>query len=154
MPAPLALIDHAPLGDERVVTLRGEIDVGSTPALRDWLSRASERGRRSLAVDLRHVEFMAVSGLYVLCDEQARMARNHARLTIVCSSARMLQLFEVCRLMDVLRIVSSRAELDAQAWGHDDEERVERLEAWLDRYSAGTGGASASPPSSSPPAAS
>ena len=94
---------------------------GSTPSLREWLARASEGGRQSLVVDLRNVDFMAVSGLYVLCDEQARMARHHARLTIVCASARMLQLFEVCRLMDVLRIVPSRAELDGEAWGADDE---------------------------------
>ena len=154
MSAPLALIEDGPADDGRVVALRGEIDVGSTPSLREWLARASEGGRQSLVVDLRNVDFMAVSGLYVLCDEQARMARHHARLSIVCSSTRMLQLFEVCRLMDVLRIVPTRAELNGQAWGHDDEERVERLEAWLERYSAGTGGASASPPSSSPPAAS
>ena len=154
MAAPLALIEDGSGRGGRVVALRGEIDVGSTPSLREWLSRASEGGRRSLVVDLTKVDFMAVSGLYVLCDEQARMAPHQARLTVVCKSARMLQLFEVCRLMDVLRIVPTRADLDGQAWGHDDEERVERLGAWLERYSAGTGSASASPPSSSPPAAS
>src|SRR5688500_7900509 len=148
MSAPLALIEDGPAADGRVVALRGEIDVGSTPSLREWLARASEGGRRALVIDLRNVDCMAVSGLYVLCDEQARMARNHARLTIVCGSARMLQLFEVCRLMDVLRIVPSRDALDAVTWDAEDERRAERLEAWLDRYSAGAGGA-ASPSSSS-----
>jgi anti-anti-sigma factor len=142
MSAPLALIEDGPVADGRVVALRGEIDVGSTPSLREWLARASEGGRQSLVVDLTNVEFMAVSGLYVLCDEQARMARHHARLTVVCRSARMLQLFEVCRLADVLRIVPHRSELDADAWTMDDDERALRLEAWLERYSAGA----ASPP--------
>jgi anti-anti-sigma factor len=150
MSAPLALIEDGPVADGRVVALRGEIDVGSTPSLREWLARASEGGRRSLVVDLSNVDFMAVSGLYVLCDEQARMARRHARLTIVCGSARMLQLFEVCRLLDVLRIVPSRASLNGDGWGADDERRAARLEAWLERYSAG---AAAAPPPS-PPAAS
>ena len=151
MSAPLALIEDGPAADGRVVALRGEIDVGSTPSLREWLARASEGGRHSLIVDLTNVDFMAVSGLYVLCDEQARMARHHARLTIVCSSARMLQLFEVCRLAEVLRVVPSRADLNGTAWGTDDELRIERLEAWLERYSAGSGGASSASP---PPAAS
>ena len=142
MSAPLALIEDAPVADGRVVALRGEIDVGSTPSLREWLARASEGGRQSLVVDLTNVEFMAVSGLYVLCDEQARMARHHARLTVVCRSARMLQLFEMCRLADVLRIIPNRSALDETGWGMDDDERAERLEAWLERYSAG----SASPP--------
>jgi anti-sigma B factor antagonist len=156
MAAPLALIEDGPAADGRVVALRGEIDVGSTPALREWLGRASEGGRQSLVVDLRNVDFMAVSGLYVLCDEQARMARHQARLTVVCDNARMLQLFDVCRLVDVLRIVRSRADLDSVAWGGEDDERIERLEAWLERYSAGS--ATAAPPASSaeppPPAAS
>lgn len=145
MPAPLALIEDGPSKDGRVVALRGEIDVGSTPSLRDWLARASEGGRHSLTVDLTNVDFMAVSGLYVLCDEQARMARHQARLTIVCSSARMLQLFEVCRLVDVLRIVPSRAALERDGqWDLDDEERAERLDAWLERYAAGASGGGAS----------
>jgi anti-sigma B factor antagonist len=153
MSAPLALIEDGPAADGRVVALRGEIDVGSTPALREWLGRASEGGRRSLVIDLRNVDFMAVSGLYVLCDEQARMARHRARLTIVCDNPRMLQLFEVCRLIDVLRIVRSRAAIDGEAWGVDDDSRVERLEAWLERYSSGDGGTSTSPPPDAPPPA-
>jgi anti-sigma B factor antagonist len=142
MRAPLALIEDAPGDDERVISLRGEVDVGSTPALREWLSRASEGGRRSVTVDFTHVDFMAVSGLYVLCDEQARMARHRARLTVVCVSPKILQLFEVCRLSDVLRVVPSRAALAVDAWGDDDAARAERLAAWLDRYAAG---ASSSP---------
>jgi anti-anti-sigma factor len=137
MPAPLALIEDAPLGDERVVTLRGEIDVGSTAAMREWLARSSDRGRRSLAVDLRLVDFMAVSGLYVLCDEQARMALHRARLTLICDSPRLLKLFAVCRLGDVLRIVGSRTELSpAGAWDAGDLERSARLRAWLERYAS------------------
>src|SRR5687768_9149091 len=109
MAAPLALIEDGPAAAPRIVTLRGELDVGSTPSLREWLSRASEGGRRSLAVDFGHVDFLAVSGLYVVCDEQARMARHHARLTVICSARRFLHLFDVCRLSDVLHVVPHRS---------------------------------------------
>jgi anti-anti-sigma factor len=143
MRAPLALIEDGPAQDGRVVALRGEIDVGSTPALREWLARASEGGRRSLAVDLTNVEFMAVSGLYVLCDEQARMARHQARLTVICSSPRILQLFEVCRLADIVQVVPSRRALEGDGWTMEDEQRAERLEAWLERYASGASPSSA-----------
>jgi anti-sigma B factor antagonist len=148
MSAPLALIEDGPPPAGRIVTLRGEIDVGSTPALRDWLTRASEGGRRSVAVDLTGVAFMAVSGLYVLCDEQARMARHRARLTVVCSNPRFLQLFEVCRLEDVLCIVADRAALTDGVWADEDDERATRLDAWLQRYAAG---AAPGPPPAAPP---
>jgi anti-sigma B factor antagonist len=155
MPAPLALIEDGPPPVGRIVTLRGEIDVGSTPSLRDWLTRASDGGRRSVAVDLTGVDFMAVSGLYVLCDEQARMARHRARLTVVCSNPRFLHLFEVCRLEDVLCIVPDRAALSEGVWDDGDEQRATRLDAWLQRYAAGA--APAEPPvvpPSPPPTAS
>ena len=150
MPAPLALIEDGPVTSERVVSLHGEIDVGSTPMLREWLARANEGGRQSLAVDLTNVDFLAVSGLYVLCDEQARMARNRMRLTVICSNRRFLQLFEVCRLGDVLRVVSARAELpNGMPWGDDDEDRAARLGAWLRRYSPETGDSTTAPPEAS-----
>jgi anti-anti-sigma factor len=136
MPAPLALIEDGRVASERIVALHGEIDVGSTPSLRDWLARASEGGRRSLAVDMTNVDFLAVSGLYILCDEQARMARHRARLTVVCANRRFLQLFEVCRLGDVLRVVSDRASVTNGTWGDEDDERAARLGAWLRRYSS------------------
>jgi len=137
MPASLALIEDSPRGDERIVVLRGEVDVGTTPALREWLERASDGGRRSVAVDLTNVDFMAVSGLYVLCDEQARMARNRARLTVICDSASLLHLFEVCRLRDVLHVVARRSGLGDGAWDTTDQDRAARLTAWLDRYAPG-----------------
>ena len=141
MSAPLALIEDDPSAATRIVTLRGEVDVGSTPALREWLSRASDGGHRSLAVDLSHVDFLAVSGLYTLADEQARMARHQARLTVVCSVTRFLHLFEVCRLADVLHVVPSRSALPRDGrWEPADEERAQRLSTWLERYAAGASG--------------
>ena len=137
MPAPLALIEDAPHADMRIISVRGEIDVGTAPSLREWLERASDQGRRSVAVDLAHVTFMAVSGVSVLCEESARLARHHAQLTIVCNRPRTLQLFEICRVGDTLCVVSGRAAIEPSGtWSADNDERAARLEAWLERYSA------------------
>jgi anti-sigma B factor antagonist len=138
MPAPLALIEDAPHRDTRIVSVRGEIDVGTAPSLRDWLERASDGGRCSVAVDLHHVEFMAVTGVYVLCDEAARLARNEAQLTVVCDRPRTRRLFDVCRLGEALRVVHDRDAIEpAGTWSVDDEARAMALENWLERYSAG-----------------
>ena len=132
----VALIESDSPAADRVVSVRGEIDVGSTPALRDWIGRASDGGRCSVAVDLSHVEFMAVSGLYVLCDEQARLAKQRSRLSVVGAGPRVVQLFEVCRLTDVLRLVASRSALGPAGWTAEDDARTQRLEAWMSRYAA------------------
>ena len=134
MGAPLALIEDGAGSGERVIALRGEIDVGSTGALQDWLARASGGGAHSVVVDFEHVDFMAVSGLYVLCEEQQRMAEHHARLTVVCDKPRILQLFGICRLADVLPIVARRSEVAEGEWGDEDDARTDRLREWLARY--------------------
>ena len=134
MPGPLALIENGAPGDHRVLALRGEFDADSTGTLRDWLDRASDGGRRPVVVDLGRVGFLAVQGLYVLCDEQRRMARNHARLTVVCGRRQVLQLLDICRLEDILAVVSDVGDVTADAWSAHDDERAERLEAWLERH--------------------
>lgn len=139
----LALIEDLPRSEERLVILRGEIDVGSTETLRDWISRASDGGQRSIVVDISHVEFMAVSGLHVLCEEQTRLARHRARLTVVGAGPRIRQLFDVCRLNGVIHVVASRSALAARAWDADDDARTMRLEQWMSRYA--TAGRSTSP---------
>jgi|SRR3712207_3629160 len=136
MRAPLALIEASPPGADRVVVLRGELDVGSTPSLSEWLSRSSDGGRHAVVVDFARVEFMAVSALYVLADEQARMAQHRARLTLVCARQRLLQLFEVCRLGDAMCIVPSREHVPAGPWTDEDDVRAATLDAWLGRYAA------------------
>lgn len=130
----LAVIEDVLDHDERVIGLRGEIDLGTTPALREWLDRASDGGTRAVAVDLGHVEFLAVSGVHALCDEQERMAAHRARMTIVCDRPRLLQLFALCQLTDALRIVPTRAELPGPGWSLGDDLRARRLHRWLERY--------------------
>ena len=132
----VALIDAGPETAHPVVAVRGEVDVGTAPALRDWLARASAGGRRAIVVDLSGVDFLAVSGLYVLCDEQQRMAAHQARLTVVCRDARALRLMAVCGLDEALHVVPSRAAAVRDGWDAADDARAGRLDAWLQRYAA------------------
>lgn len=131
---PLALLGHGQEGSPGVVAVRGEIDVASAPALRDWVVSASEDGTRPVVVDLTAVDFLAVSGVYVLCDEQARMARHRIRLTVACRRPEIIKLLAICRLDDVLEVVSERSEASTAAWDGADEARSRRLLAWRERY--------------------
>ena len=144
MQGAIALIRSDRRDGETVVAVRGEIDVGTCSALREWLSRASDGGRRPVCLDLRRVRFLAVSGLYVLGDEQQRMARHRARLTIVCSEERILQLFSVCGLDDALRVAAVPGGPAAdEPWNDEDDARAARLAEWLRRYTTDPASASA-----------
>jgi anti-sigma B factor antagonist len=106
----LALIADDAKAGPPVVSVRGELDVGTAPALREWLSAVTVNGTRSAVIDLRAVNFVAGAALHVLCDEQERLLEHHQRLTIVCDQPELLKLFQVVELDGVLDIVTSREE--------------------------------------------
>jgi len=134
MSAALALIEDAQPGGDRVVALRGELDYGTAPALREWLRRAADGSRRSLTVLLDHLGFLGADGLHVLCDEAHRMAAHRARMTVVCTDPHFLRLLRICELEGVLHVVPERPVLSVTRWSLGDDVRAHRLGGWLSRY--------------------
>ena len=108
MPSALALIADDKGTGPPVVAVRGEIDVGTAPTLREWLEAASEGATRSIVVDLSSVTFIAGAALHVLCDQQERLLEAGESLTIVCDKPELLKLFELVELPGVLTIVPNR----------------------------------------------
>jgi anti-sigma B factor antagonist len=128
----LALIAADDATGPPVVSVRGELDVGTAPSLREWLGAATEQGTRSAVIDLRGVSFVAGAALHVLCDEQERLLEHDERLTIVCDQPELLNLFQVVELQGVLDIVTSRAEARERRDG--DVRPSQHLADWVARH--------------------
>jgi anti-sigma B factor antagonist len=123
------IVDELPTGAS-VVSVTGELDVGTTPSLREWIVAASEGGTRSVVVDLRGVSFIAVSALHVLCDEQERLSANGAVITVVCDKPELLSLFRIVELDEVIEVVPTR---DAARLRPPGRPPSEHLADWLRR---------------------
>ena len=93
-----------------MLTVRGELDVGTTPALNAWLAAATDNSTRSAIIDLSGVTFMAGAALHALCDEQERLLAqdNGVGLTVVCQHPQLLALFRLVELEGVLEVVPTR----------------------------------------------
>src|SRR3954452_16957770 len=135
----LALIAAASKTAPPVISVRGELDVGTAPALREWLAAATENGTRSSVIDLRSVTFIAGAALHVLCDEQERLLEHGEHLTIVCDQPELLNLFQVVELHGVLDIVSPRG----GALGRREAEKrpSQHLADWVARHPPDDGAA-------------
>jgi anti-sigma B factor antagonist len=107
-PTVLALLADDRVNGTPVLTVRGELDVGTTPALTSWLSAATDHSRRSAIVDLSAVTFIAGAALHALCDEQERLLEAGHGLTVVCQHPQLLGLFRMVELERVLEVVPSR----------------------------------------------
>lgn len=89
------------LGENTVVTVTGEVDLTSVGTLRDGLDEQLRSGHRRLVVDLGGVTFLDSTGLGVLV-ALSRTLRGGGAARLVCNNPRILRLFSITSLDEVL----------------------------------------------------
>ncbi|MFE9028401.1 STAS domain-containing protein [Streptomyces iakyrus] len=89
----------------RVVTLHGELDLLTAPALRARLDDATAGPCPDLVLDLRPVSFIDCTGLGVLCRVRNRVRARHGRLRLVTDSTRLARLLRHTGLAGVFEIL-------------------------------------------------
>ena len=104
-------ITHASRDPWHVVTVAGEIDLYTAPALRDGLTEAIESGALQLAVDLRSVPFMDSMGLGVLIGARRRLAEREGKIALVCEDGPVRRVLDVSGLATVFDVVGSLDDL-------------------------------------------
>lgn len=88
-----------------IVVARGQLDVATAPGFRQDLLEAQYGGSTRVAIDLDGVEFVDSMGLGVLVGALKRARTHDGELVIACSRERLLQLFALTGLDQVLTIV-------------------------------------------------
>jgi anti-sigma B factor antagonist len=92
-------------GGRTVVTVHGEVDLATSPALRDCL--ASILGDDRVVVDLDDVGFIDSTGIGVLVGAVKRARNNGGDLSLVCTQRRILKVLEITGLTQVFSVYES-----------------------------------------------
>ena len=87
-----------------VVAVRGEVDFGSAPRLRELLVATAMEGHHRVVVDLRAVDFLDSTGLGVLVGALKRYRTLHGDLHLVISTSRIRSVFELTGLTNAFPI--------------------------------------------------
>jgi anti-anti-sigma factor len=107
---PLFQVRNEPRGDGVVVIAAGEIDLATSPQLRDALL-APEVSSSSVVLDLREVTFIDSSGLGVIVGQQKRAQEHDEQFSVAVGGAAAVQrILELSGLVKVLDIVSDPQE--------------------------------------------
>ena len=69
-------IETRPSGSWTILQVAGELDLHTSPALRDRISELIDAGTDRLAIDLEHVGFMDSSSLGILVEALKRTRRE------------------------------------------------------------------------------
>ncbi|MBY6368560.1 STAS domain-containing protein [Rhodococcoides corynebacterioides] len=108
--ADLTVVDHVRDG-VTVLSIGGEIDLGTTPELRDVLVRLAARREDAVVLDLTDVTFLGSAGAVLLLDAASAVAARPIALVAVHPAVRRpLGLLGVCSPITVFETVDEAVE--------------------------------------------
>ena len=90
--------------DTTVISVSGELDLASSPALEEELERVAQSDAQLVVVDLRSLEFMDSTGLSVLVRAHQRAEENGRRLGLVNGSQQVQRLLTLTGVADRLTL--------------------------------------------------
>jgi anti-sigma B factor antagonist len=93
-----------------VIGLGGEVDVYTSPRLKQEMVDLLNRGTTRLIIDLSAVEYLDSTGLGVLIGGLKRARERDGDLRLICDNLRILRIFEITGLTKIFDIHRSESE--------------------------------------------
>lgn len=87
-----------------IVELRGEIDIYTAPKLKESLIPLTEQSGHTICVDLKEVTYLDSTGLGIFIHALKSATKNKSHLKIIRAKDRVLRLFEVTGLNEIMTI--------------------------------------------------
>jgi anti-sigma B factor antagonist len=91
-------------GAAPVVSVMGEVDRATAPALERTLADVAEERSGELIVDLTACRFLDTQGLNVLLNTKRRLEQTNRRLTLVLSNPNLMRIFQITKSDDLFEI--------------------------------------------------
>jgi anti-sigma B factor antagonist len=116
VPSPTSVQNHFRVevrSDDRatVISVSGELDLASSPALEEELARVASSDADVVIVDLRGLEFMDSTGLSVLVRAHQRAEENGRRLGLVNGSQQVQRLLTLTGVAERFALADTPEEL-------------------------------------------
>jgi anti-sigma B factor antagonist len=93
-----------------VLTVSGELDIATAPALRDLLAVAIDAGKRRLVIDLSAISFLDSVALATIVHAKQRLPEGGRMALAVDPASYVMLVFESSGLRKVLDLVETRAQ--------------------------------------------
>ena len=125
-----------PVGDCAVLRVTGEVDVYTTPMLRERIRELAAGGAVHLIADLGQVDFLDSTGLGVLVGGLKRLREDGGSLALVITTPRILRIFQITGLTKALAVQPSVADaITAHPhWQDTAETEAGSVHAWCRQH--------------------
>jgi anti-sigma B factor antagonist len=93
-----------------VIALGGEVDVYTSPRVKQEIVDLLSQGTGKLVVDLSGVDYLDSTGLGVLIGGLKRARERDGDLKLICDNVRILRIFEITGLTKIFDIYRAESE--------------------------------------------
>jgi anti-sigma B factor antagonist len=100
---------HGEAGRPYTVEINGEIDVYTSPKVKDTIGQLIDQGHYLLVVDLEHVRYIDSTGLGVLIGALKRVREFGGSVALVCTNPQIKKIFDITGLVKIFGIYESEA---------------------------------------------
>jgi anti-sigma B factor antagonist len=104
------IVHDGSAGRAMIVAAGGEVDYASSSKLRNLLASAIHPDGTPLIVDLSDVTFIDSTAIGVLAKTVSRMSEMECAMALVCGNPRVLRIFQMVGLDEMVAIYDSRSE--------------------------------------------
>jgi anti-sigma B factor antagonist len=100
---------HGQNGQPYVVELTGEIDVYTSPKVKDAIAELIDSGHYNLVINLEKVRYIDSTGLGVLIGGLKRVREHGGSVSLVCTNPQIRKIFDITGLVKIFGIFDSEA---------------------------------------------
>jgi anti-sigma B factor antagonist len=102
-----------------VITILGELDIATSPKVRELLSEAARDGDRPLVIDLTGCEFVDSTGLATLLHGAKPAQNGESNVALVCTGGEVRKLLELTAIDRTIPVYETlESAIDAVLAGH------------------------------------
>ncbi|MDQ2663071.1 MAG: STAS domain-containing protein [Candidatus Eremiobacteraeota bacterium] len=91
-------------GETYVVDLNGEIDVYTSPKVKDAIGELIDKGHYNLVINLEKVRYIDSTGLGVLIGGLKRVRERGGTVNLVCTNPQIKKIFDITGLVKIFGI--------------------------------------------------
>ena len=93
-----------------VVDLNGEIDVYTSPKVKETITNLIDSGHYALVINLENVRYIDSTGLGVLIGGLKRVREHSGAVNLVCTNPQIKKIFDITGLVKIFGIYDTEAQ--------------------------------------------
>ncbi|MCQ2736762.1 MAG: STAS domain-containing protein [bacterium] len=103
-------IETSDLGGIKLVTVHGDIDVYSSPKVKDALYEIIDAEAYKIVINLEDIRYIDSTGLGVLIGALKKVKGSEGNITVVCSNPQIKKVFTITGLVKIFGIYPNNDE--------------------------------------------